>query len=447
MSNTVRRERVAELIREEVAKLIMKGVKDVRLGFVSVMSVRMSPDLRYADVYVSLLGDEKTQKASLVALRNAAGWMRHQIAPYLRLRYVPELRFFADDTLEQVDRLQAVFEQIHAEQQTQPMLALTLPQVWEELMSAQALLITSHTNPDGDSIGSMLALRHLLEAAGKNNVYAVQQDPVPRIYKNLPGAKDIRPVEGRCPNYDVAVIVDAHSIKRVGAVANWLTPDKKWVIIDHHREQGQSGARGFIDPTYAATGEIIVDLAKCSGLPMTTDFAICAYAALLTDTGSFRFSNTTARTLRTAAELMETGIDAPGLARSIYDVRTLSQIQLLRRMLNRAVFTAGGRLAHSYMLFRDLEELKALREDMEGLINFLRDVEGVQVAVIFYEPDVGKTKMSLRSTQDFNCAGFANRYGGGGHLNAAGASFDDPLPEVRDRVLSELIAALDKGEA
>ena len=181
--------RVGALIQEEIAKLLTRGLKDPRIGFVSVMEVRMSKDLRYANVYVSLFGDEAQRKSSLIGLQHSAGWIRHEVGKYLTIRVIPEIRFFADDTLDKVYHLEEVFEEIHAEQQQQPMLRMSFGEMVSALRESNIFYLVCHENPDGDAIGTMLAMRLLLQEMGKTRITCATADPVPAMYMELPGAK------------------------------------------------------------------------------------------------------------------------------------------------------------------------------------------------------------------------------------------------------------------
>jgi ribosome-binding factor A len=288
--------RVAALIKEEIAKLLTKGLKDPRIGFVSVMDVRMSKDLRYANVYVSLFGEESERKSSLIALQHSAGWIRHEVGKYLHIRVIPEIRFFPDDTLDKVYHLEEVFEEIHAEQQQQPMLQLSFGELVAALRESNVFYLVCHENPDGDAIGTMLAMRLLLQEMGKTNIVCATADPVPVMYQALPGAKTIVNAEADVPDYDLAILLDCGRCDRLGDVAENILPEKRLLIIDHHLEAGEPGASGFIDASYASTGEILAELFDAAEAPILQDAALCLYAAVATDTGCFRFSNTTART-------------------------------------------------------------------------------------------------------------------------------------------------------
>lgn len=430
--------RVGALIKEEIAKLIMKGLKDPRIGFVSIMDVRMSSDLRYANVYVSLFGSESERKSSLIGLQHSSGWIRHEVGKYLRMRVLPEIRFFPDDTLDKVYHLEEVFEEIHAEQQQQPMLALSLEEAVATLRTGTRFYIVSHVNPDGDAIGSMLALRLLLRHFGITEIVCALDGAVPAIYKDLPGADTIVNAATVPAEYDIAVLVDCGCLSRVGDLAEHIPFGKRILIFDHHQEDGEPGASGIVDTRYAATGELIAELYKAAGAPWTEESAACLYAAVATDTGCFRFSNTTSRSHHLAAELMEAGIDIGLLNKKFFSDVSRMKFELMRLALSHVEFHFGGAVALSRLTGEDLREAGAQREDAENLINIWQAVDSVRVAILLksFEPD--KVHVSFRSDATFDSAAFLRRFGGGGHAPAAGATLEMPLEDARESILTAL---------
>jgi len=438
-----RARRVGELVREEIAKLLTQGIKDPRVGFVSVMDVRMSPDLRYANVYVSLYGDEKAQKSSIIALRNASGWMRRELGKHLRMRMTPEIRFFPDETLDRVYQLEEVIHEIHEDRKQAPMLRITPEEVVEELKNAESFLITSHVNPDGDAVGSVLGLRYLLEGLGKKAVTCALADPVPARYRHMPGADAILSPEGNeAPAYDLAIVVDVSQRDRVGAVADWIGPEQRVLILDHHLDEQPDGDIGIVDTTFAAAGELVYTLFQTAEVPVDPVAAECLYTAQATDTGGFRYSNTNSRSHEIAAALHETGINTAAICQNAFDLMSRAKFALLRRVLDRTEIIADGRAAWSYLGETDIKETGGIREDLEGLVNYPRNIEGIAVAAFFHISGPEETKLSLRSTPAFNSAEFCKRFGGGGHAAAAGARIARPFEEVRDEVIEALVAAL-----
>jgi len=435
--------RVGALIHEEVARLITRGLKDPRIGFVSVMSVRMSSDLRYANIYVSLFGNERERKSSLIGLRNSAGWVRREVGRHLRMRVTPELRFFEDDSLDRVYELESVLETIHEEQDAAPMIHVGLPELVEELRGVDNYLVTSHINPDGDAVGAMLGVALLLKALGKT-VTCVLQDPVPTIYRDLPGAKGILDCQAEKPRFDAAVIVDVSSLERIGEVRDWLAPGQRVFVIDHHLSEQPDGTLGFIDPTYAAVGEIVVDLFEAAGVPLSVAAAECAYVAQVTDTGGYRFVNTNQRSHEIAAKIHGTGLETAPICERVFSGMSRAKFDMLCHVLSRAQFLLGGRLAASYVSYQDLADAGGEAEDTNGLINYLRNVDGVAVAALFTQVDETTTKLSLRSVEPFNSARFLARFGGGGHAAAAGLTLEEPMAAAMPRLIEELETAMKK---
>jgi phosphoesterase RecJ-like protein len=409
------------------------------------MGVKMSPDVKYADVYVSLYGSESERKSSLIALQRGAGWMRREIGKVIRLRYTPELRFHSDETLDEVYHLEEIFKQIHEDEAEAPMQRLDIPAVLEELRQAESILITAHTNPDGDAVGSMLGLYHLLNSMGKMQVACAMADAVPEVYRFLSGSERILGLQDAIPAAATVVLVDCSTLERIGDMADQLPEEARLLVIDHHAEEEPEGDAGFLDPTYAATGEIIAEMFQAAELPLTKEAAECLYAAQATDTGGYRFSNTTARSHRIAATLLDAGIDAAGIIHRVYEVMSRPKFELLRKVLDRMELSAGGRLAASYVTDDDLVACGGKKEDLDGLVNYARNIEGVQVGALFNAVSPTKTKVSFRSYPAFNSAKFLSQFGGGGHAAAAGATIDKPRKEVQSMVIEAAEKVLGEG--
>lgn len=447
MSTKGRGQRVGELIRQEIAQLLTKGLKDPRIGFVSVMDVEMSKDLHYATVNVSLYGSEKERKGSLIGLQNSAGWIRREVGKKVRLRFTPEIRFRADDTLDNVYALEKVFDEIRDEREGEPMIGIGLPAVIEELKSANSFLITSHVSPDGDAVGSVLTLRYLLEALGKREITCMLADPIPDVYKALPGASAIKGPDAEIAAYDLAVVVDVARLDRVGAVADHISETQKILIIDHHLEENPDGTTGFIDSSYAATGEIMVDLYEEAGKTLSAEAAKCAYVAQVTDTGGYRYSNTSARSHRIAATLHEAGIEHADICSEIFERNSRAKMALLILVLDRMEFRCNGRVAASYVTSQDVEKAGGKKEDLNGLVNFLRSTEGVVAGILFNGVSETTTKASVRSDKSFNAAAFLKTFGGGGHAAAAGVTMSEPIETAMERVLSALESSVGDGDS
>ncbi len=319
----------------------------------------------------------------------------------------------------------------------------SLAHILRQLRQADSFLITSHINPDGDAIGSVAAMGHLLQALGKTDIECVLSDPVTPLYSTLPGTDRIRQSLDTARAFDLAIILDVAQWERVGDAARYIAPAAKTIILDHHLEAHPAGDMTFIDTSYAATGEIIVELFLEAGIPFSREAAECAYVAQVTDTGGYRFSNTSARSHRLAAVLVETGIDVAGINQRLYDVISEPRIELLKRVLERRAYCHDHRVASSYLESTDLIETGASGSDMEGLVNYMRNIEGVQIGILFREVDEQTSKVSFRSCEKFNSASFLRAFGGGGHAAAAGATLNMPLKQARHDVMDCLRKTLE----
>lgn len=318
-----------------------------------------------------------------------------------------------------------------------------LAAVLEALRAGKSFLILSHVSPDGDALGSMLAMRELLRGLGKDRVECAHPDTIPLGYRWLPGVDCIFPLEAAEGPFDTVVLLDCSQTDRAGAAAKFIPKRAKLVVVDHHLDASPAGDVSFVDPSYAATGEILVDLFELAGLEMDEDAATAAYVAIATDTGGFRYGNTTARTMRAAAKLVGCGIDVAELSERLFERMSSRKFDLLARIIPRAVFAAGGRVASVTVRQSDLRDTGATPDDIEGIINLPRQVETVDVAVLFKETGPATTKISVRAREGFNAAEFCKTFGGGGHAAAAGATIQGPIDDTEAMVMGALAAQLE----
>ncbi len=311
------------------------------------------------------------------------------------------------------------------------------------LRSEKTFLVLTHFRPDGDAIGSQLALALLLRDLGKQ-VEAWNDDDVPAKFHFLPHANLIRKPPAEPKDFDVVISVDASTWARVGTAAQKIKSRKHFVNIDHHISNDKFGEINWIVPEAPASGQIAYDLIQRGGFTLTRDIATCLFAAISTDTGSFSFPNTTAESLRVAADLIEAGVDVGDLSRRVYESYPYARVQLLQMTLADLKLVDAGRVAYFWVTKDMLEESGAKREDTEGLIDYARSIEGVLVAVLFEELDEpNKVRISLRSKHpkvDVNS--IARHFGGGGHKEAAGARITGESHEVEQRVIAAVAATL-----
>lgn len=315
----------------------------------------------------------------------------------------------------------------------------------ERLRAGDRFLLTSHVNPDGDAIGTELGLARLLRQMGKT-VTIWNRDPVPGLYDMLPGADRIHVGEdppGTWPDaVDTVVVLECPSPDRSGLEQLW--GPRPVLNVDHHLGNTLHGAVNWIDTAAPAVGEMVFRVASAFRLTLDPDTANCLYVAMVTDTGGFRYSNTTAETFDAAAGLVRAGADPAVVSGWLYESRSASAVRLLAECLSTLEMHQDGRVA-TVVLDREMIERAGARPgDSEGLIDHPRSIAGVEAAALFRQlPEGGGWKVSLRSKGRVDVEKIARRFGGGGHHNAAGFSSSEPTKSLRQSTLAALESALE----
>jgi bifunctional oligoribonuclease and PAP phosphatase NrnA len=301
-------------------------------------------------------------------------------------------------------------------------------------------LITCHENPEGDAIGSELALALALRRMGKVAT-VLNADPVPANLRFLPGADTII-FEDDGTDYPVSVVVDCGSPERTGRVGSVLSRSPLLVNIDHHKTNGAHGDFRLIDPTAAATGLLIHRLLAAMGQPIGLDVALNIYVSVLTDTGSFHYSSANPEAFHVAGEMVALGIDPWKVSEHLFESQEADRVRLLGRVLGSLELSPSGRFASITTTRQDLADFSATRDFLEGFINYPRSIAGVEVAVSFREEGDGSWRVSFRSKGRVDVAEVSSRFGGGGHRNASGCTVHGTLPEVKAKIFAALESAL-----
>ena len=311
-----------------------------------------------------------------------------------------------------------------------------LRRVLRAMEKPERVLIATHQHPDGDCIGVALALHHHLKRLGRQ-VRGFNQDPVPEMFRFLPGW---RAISNRITRFkpQAIILLDSGSWSRLGDYPPaW--EQLPVVNLDHHRDNTFRGPHSFVDGAASSVGELMYDLLRAGRRPLTPAIARCLYIAILTDTGSFRQANTTPHALEVAAELLRAGRMVPSeVADHVYNRVELRQLRLLREMLGTIRIAAGGKLAWAQLTRRMFAAAGARDEDTEGLIGYLRTINGVRVAAVLRETASGRVKLNLRSRTDISVLPVVKRFGGGGHPNAAGCTVSMTMAEAQRRMLPHL---------
>jgi phosphoesterase RecJ-like protein len=309
-------------------------------------------------------------------------------------------------------------------------------------------LIVSHVQPDGDAISSTVATGWLLEKLGKKYTM-LNEGPVPSRLQFLWKSSDIHTLngEGNVParQYRNVICVDCADFSRVGRTNEWFAPDVELLNIDHHPTNDGYGLVNLMKFHAAATAEILFELIDELQLQLDSEVATAIYTGLLTDTGGFRYSNTSPLVMSMASRLLEAGVNGPELAEHLLERMTTGQLRIIQRGLSRLTFSADQRIAWVWVNSEDLDESGATNEDLEGLVNYPRNVEGVEVGMLFKQNGQDSVKVSLRSAGRINVAAVAQHFGGGGHVRAAGCRLTEPLPDVINQVVAYVQKALDEG--
>jgi phosphoesterase RecJ-like protein len=309
-----------------------------------------------------------------------------------------------------------------------------LSQVVELIEQKQNFMITSHIRPDGDGLGSGLALYWMLRSLGKDAT-VILHDRVPPAYRVLPGSDRVLVQQDVAEHYDAAFIIECSDVDRPGLAS---LKDQFVVNIDHHSTTVPFGDINWIDPTAAAVGEMVYNLCKALGVEVTKEIAECIYTALLTDTGSFHFSNTTERTLKIASELVRRGVEPARISQALFYSYPFAKIRLLGLVLSTIQRDESGRIAWVKVDRDTMYEAAASDEDADGIVNHALSVDEVEAVAFFKELAPGAYRVSLRSKGKSNVAKVAEMFGGGGHRNAAGCRIEGDFEDVKRRVLEGL---------
>ena len=314
--------------------------------------------------------------------------------------------------------------------------------VADAIRSHDRFLLVTHENPDGDALGSILALKLALDQLGKDSVMYLYGDaPLPVEYSFMPLAELRRSLPDDWRER-VLIAVDCANETRIGPEPEPLEGAPLVLDIDHHHDNARFGQINLIVPNASSTGEVLRDVFAELGVELTPEIAEALYIALVTDTGRFQYSNTTAKALRLAAELVEAGADVHAIFRRVYETVQFAKLKLLARALERAQVYEGGAVVVSYLLRGDFGDVGAAEPYSEGIIDYLRAVEGADMAALIREPRDGPRRISLRASNDeLDVSAIARKSGGGGHRQAAGFSSDDSIEEITEFIQREFLAS------
>ena len=313
---------------------------------------------------------------------------------------------------------------------------MTLDNILDEIKNAKSIVIVTHESPDGDAIGSALALKLALENMGKDSDVIVPE--VPEVFDFLPGRKDIK-AESNVKKYELAISVDCATEKRI-AGREYFENAKRTIVLDHHGSNTMFGDFNYVNPVSPACCDILAGVFDYYNLNITKDIGTCLLTGIITDTGGFKYPATTAETFEFTAELLRKGVNVSDIYKRTMDTMSRATFELSKRVMDRMEFLENGKVAFTYITKKDEEEVNAKPGDHEGLVNIGRNLMGVQVAIFIRQKEDGtdEYKVSMRTNGDINASDICIMFGGGGHPRAAGATIKGTVEDVKEKLMKQI---------
>lgn len=312
---------------------------------------------------------------------------------------------------------------------------MTLDEILEEVKKAETIVILTHESPDGDAMGSSLAMKLMLEELGKESDVIIPE--YSRMFKFLPSADKIK-IDSDIEKYDLAISVDCGNFKRL-AQNQYFENARKTIVIDHHGSNNMYGDLNYVNPASPACCEILVSIAEYYRIKVSKEIGTCIMAGIITDTGGFRYMGITPDTFEHTAELIRIGVNIPDIYKRTMGTKTKANFELTKRIVDRMELLEDGKVSFTYITTQDELDVNAEPGDHEGLVNIGKDIEGVQVSIFIRQKDNENAyKVSLRSEDNINVSDICLLFGGGGHARAAGALIQGTVEEVKERLMKEI---------
>ena len=309
-------------------------------------------------------------------------------------------------------------------------------EIISKIKDSNKIAIMSHIMPDGDNVGSSLALYNALKKYGKD-VRFILDDDIPKVYKFLKNSDKVeRP--GQYESFDIVIALDCGDAERLGKSRLYIQ-DNFVINIDHHISNDEFGNLNIVDSNAAATGEIIFQIIKLLGIEMDKKISECLYTAIVTDTGQFQYSNTSSITHEIAGNLINNGVNVSLMFERIYQNSSKEKVMLMKTALDTLEFFHNDSISCVSLTLEQMKDANAMEDDSEGIINLARDIECVEVAIFLKELEPGKIKVGLRSKKMIDVADVSLQFGGGGHVRAAGCTLYGTISEVKERILDAII--------
>ena len=310
----------------------------------------------------------------------------------------------------------------------------TLESILKEINKADNIVLLAHENPDGDAIGSCLAMGLALKDQNKN--VEIVMPKYPRAFSNLPGTELIKK-EGSTKKYDLAIALDCATVKLLNGWTNYFEDAKSKIVIDHHSTNAMFGDLNYVDYSAPACAQVLYTMFMYYKWEITQDIGTDLMTGIITDTGGFQYSGTSKETFEIAARLLSVGVNIPKIYKQVFSTCTRSSYELKKLALDRLEFLENNKVTFTYITKEDEEKVNAETGDYEGIVNEGKNVEGVEVSIFIHEIDNGM-KVSLRSNDYVNVSNICLMFGGGGHPRAAGVTMQGKVEDIKEMILREV---------
>lgn len=311
---------------------------------------------------------------------------------------------------------------------------MTVDDIFKAIQSANTIAILTHENPDGDAIGSSLAMYMALEKMGKEPDLIIPE--VPRVYEFLPNVDKIKK-EGEEEPYDLAIALDSATIKMLNGWSNYFETAKLKIVIDHHSSNTMYGDINFVNPDAPACAQILINIIEYFNVDIDKELGSAILTGIITDTGGFGYQSTKPETFEFAAELLQKGVNVSEIYKRVMNTKSRANFELRKRAMDRMEFLEDGKITFTYITEQDIEELKAEPGDHEGIVEEGRAIEGVEVSVFARETKNGY-RISTRSNNYLNVSDVCLMFGGGGHFHAAGCTIAQSLEQVKEKIVNQI---------
>ena len=318
---------------------------------------------------------------------------------------------------------------------------MTLDNILEEIKKAETIVVLCHESPDGDAVASSLSVMHAVAKLGKEADVIIPE--YSKVFDFLPGADKILQ-KGRTNKYDLAISVDCSDLKRLVGGKEYFETAKRTIEIDHHSVNSMFADFNYVDPVAPACCQVLIGMFEYFGIDIDKELGTCLLTGIITDTGGFQYSSVTSDTFEFAAQLLRKGVNISKICQEVLRTKTKAHCQLEKLIYERLEFIENGKVAITYLTLKDYAEYSNDMGDDEGLVESIRDIEGVEVAVLLKEKENGGFKISMRSKDNVNVSDICLLLGGGGHPRAAGCFVTGDVSQVKTKVINTIKQQINK---